>query len=84
MNIIEELCGYGYVTECLELKNCNVLEQGGVQHSLNLKVQVFWDVTISFTGNNLPVLQRIPSFSGSITADHLTLNDIIKLETSAL
>jgi hypothetical protein len=47
MNIIQKLCGYGYeyVTECLELKNCDVLKQGGIQHSLNLKIQVFCDVT---------------------------------------
>jgi hypothetical protein len=45
VNIIEKLCGYGYVTECMELKNCDVLKQGGIQHSLNLKIQVFWDVT---------------------------------------
>jgi hypothetical protein len=45
MNIVQELCGYGYFTECLELKNCDVLKQGGIHHSLNLKIQVFWDVT---------------------------------------
>jgi hypothetical protein len=39
-DIIKELCGYVYVTECLELKNCDVLKQGGIQHSLNLRYYI--------------------------------------------
>jgi hypothetical protein len=30
MNIFQELCGYGYVTKCLELKNCDELKQTGI------------------------------------------------------
>ena len=55
MNIIQELCGYGYVTECMELKNCDVLKQGATQHSLNLNSSLL-GYYILFTGNNLPVL----------------------------
>jgi len=55
MNTIQELFGYGYVTECLELKNCDMLKRRNTPLTAPEDSSLL-GCYILFTVNNLPVI----------------------------
>jgi hypothetical protein len=82
MNIIQELCGYGYVT-MLGTEELWCVETGRNRTLTAPEDSSLLGCYILFTVNNLSVLQRMPSFSGSVTVDQSTLKDDRKLEPTA-
>jgi len=65
----------------LGIEERDVLKQGGIHHSLNLKIQVYWDVTFCLLEITYQCYKASLHFQ---VVDQSTLNDIRKLEPSAL